>query len=85
VIAESNSIETIETFAGEQRWWNESLAIYPDYIDKVTAIGDVSFNFCPQEANQLAHELAKYSFSNKISCTWNDDPLASSLIDAWTM
>jgi hypothetical protein len=74
VIIESDSLETIEACSGEQMWSNESVAIYADCIDKVTTIGDVSFKFCPREANQVAHELAKYSYSNKISCTWDNDP-----------
>jgi ribonuclease HI len=80
IIAESNSSETIEAFTGEQRWWNEPATIYAECIDKITNIGEVSFKLCPREVNQVAHELASYSYSNKISCTWDDDPLASSLI-----
>jgi ribonuclease HI len=74
IIAESDSLETIEACTGEDRWWNESAAIYADCIDTASNIGDVSFKFCPREANQVAHELASYSYSNKISCNWDDDP-----------
>jgi ribonuclease HI len=80
IIAESDSSETIEAFTGEQRWWNESAAIYAECIDKITNIGEVSFKLCPREANQVAHELARYSYSNKISCNWDDDP-PSCLLD----
>jgi ribonuclease HI len=74
VIAESDSIETVEACNGEQRWWNDSAAIFADCIDIVTNIGDISFRCCPRDANQVAHELAKYSYAHKISCNWDDDP-----------
>jgi hypothetical protein len=74
LIAESDSLETIEACSGGQRWWNECSAIFADCVDKVASIGDVEFKFCPREANQVAHELARHSFISKTSCTWDDDP-----------
>jgi ribonuclease HI len=74
LVAESDSMETIEACSGGQRWWNESSAIFADCVDRVASIGEVSFKFCPREANQVAHELARHSFSSKSSCTWDDDP-----------
>jgi hypothetical protein len=74
IIAESDSSETSEALIREQRWWNESATIYAECTDKVTNISDISFKFCSRETNQVAHELAKYSYSNKISCTWDNDP-----------
>jgi hypothetical protein len=71
---ESDSLETIEACTGEHRWWNDSAAVYADCMDKPSNIGDICFKFCPREANQVAHELASYSYSNKISCNWDDDP-----------
>ena len=74
IIAESDLLETIEACTGETRWWNESSAIFSDCIDAVSAIGRVDFKFCPREANQAAHEIARFSFVNNLSCNWVDEP-----------
>jgi hypothetical protein len=37
-------------------------------MDSVATIGEVSFNFCPREANKVAHELARFGFDNSLSC-----------------
>jgi ribonuclease HI len=74
IIAESDSVETIEACSGDLRWWNESAAIFADCVDLTTAIGDVKFQHCPREANKVAHELARVSFSSSSSCNWDDDP-----------
>ena len=34
-------------------------------------IGSVKFSYCPREANEVAHELAKNSFTNKNSYSWS--------------
>jgi ribonuclease HI len=74
LIAESDSTETIEACSGESRWWNESTAIYADCIDISSAIGNVSFSFCPREANQVAHEIAKFGYIHNQNCNWVDEP-----------
>jgi ribonuclease HI len=74
LIVESDSIETVEACTGEARWWNESAAFYADCIDISSSIGTVSFKFCPREANQVAHEIAKFCFLNALNCNWVDDP-----------
>jgi hypothetical protein len=74
LIAESDSSETIEACTGETRWWNESSAIFADCVDLIPSIGTISFKFCPREANQVAHEIARFCFSNNISCNWVDEP-----------
>jgi ribonuclease HI len=74
LIAESDSAETIEACSGESRWWNESAAIYADCIDISTMIGNVKFKSCPREANQVAHQIAKFSFLNNQTCNWVDEP-----------
>jgi ribonuclease HI len=80
VQAESDSTGVIDACKGEDRWWDENAAIYADCVDLVTSIGDVSFSHCPREANKVAHELAKFSFANDLSCNWVDEP-PSFLID----
>jgi ribonuclease HI len=74
IIVESGSVETIQALTGESRWWSESSAIFADCIDIVTNVGEVKFIFCPRDANQVAHEIAKYSFQHKIACNWVDKP-----------
>jgi ribonuclease HI len=81
IIAESDSVETIEACSGDLRWWNESAAIFADCVDKAASIGSVTYKFCPREANQVAHTLARHSFSNKMNCNWDDDP-PSFLLDS---
>jgi hypothetical protein len=71
--AESDSLETVEARKGEEVWWAESSAIFADCVDLVSLIGTVIFKHCPREANQDAHELAKFSFSNKSFCNWLDE------------
>jgi hypothetical protein len=80
LIAESDSMETVEACSGEERWWNESVAFYADCIDLSSSIGTVKFKHCPREANQVAHELAKFSFLNALNYNWVDEPLAFSLV-----
>jgi ribonuclease HI len=74
LIADSDSMKTVEACTGEERWWNESAAFYADCIDLSSSIGTVKFNYCSREANQVAHELAKFSFLNALSCSWVDEP-----------
>jgi ribonuclease HI len=72
--ADSDSMDVIEACSGEEAWWNESAATYADCMDMVATIGSVSFSHCPREANVVADELARFSFLNKLSCNWVDDP-----------
>jgi ribonuclease HI len=57
LIAESDSIETIDACKGGEIWWTQYAAIYADCMDQVASIGNVSFVHCPREANKTAHEL----------------------------
>jgi ribonuclease HI len=84
VIAEADSLETIQFCTGQDTWWAESAAIYADCVDLATMIDGIRFNHCPREANKAAHELARECFNSKISCNWDDEPpsfLLSRIID----
>jgi hypothetical protein len=35
---------------------------------------EVSFHHCPKNANQVAHELAKFAYSSKETHVWDGDP-----------
>jgi ribonuclease HI len=74
IIIESDSIETIEACTGEEIWWNESAAVFADCVDLASEFDMLEFKYCPREANQVAHEIAKISFLNKKSCIWVDEP-----------
>jgi ribonuclease HI len=74
IIAESDSIDTIDACKGGETWWTGSAAILADCMDQVASIGNVSFVHCPQEANKTAHELARVCFTDKNSCNWDDEP-----------
>jgi hypothetical protein len=41
VVAESDSLETIEAYNGSDRWWSESPAILADCVDLASSIGSV--------------------------------------------
>jgi ribonuclease HI len=71
---ESDSMETVEACTGEATWWNESSAIFADCVDLIALIGGVQIQFCPREANEVAHEIARDCFNSKISCNWVDEP-----------
>jgi ribonuclease HI len=74
IIMESDSLETIEACSGENTWWNAPSAIYADCVDYATNIGNVRYRFCHREANEVAHELARECFCNKVNCNWVDEP-----------
>ena len=74
IVAESDSLETIHSRCGVSRWWNNSSSIYADCVDLASSVGSVSFQHCPREANEVAHELARNSLINNLSCIWDDDP-----------
>ena len=74
IIAESDSIETIEACAGGEMWWTDSAPIYADCVELDFSIEGVIFKHCPREANKAAHEIAKECFLNNISCNWDDKP-----------
>jgi hypothetical protein len=74
VQAESDSTDIIDACKGNERWWSEVSAIFADRVDLATSIGDVSFSHCLREANRVAHELARFCYSNYLSCNWVDEP-----------
>jgi hypothetical protein len=49
-------------------------AIYDDCSILWSGFRKVSIEYCNREANQVAHELARVSFTYGSSCTWIDEP-----------
>jgi hypothetical protein len=65
---DSDSSSIIDACKGDEMWWNEASTVFVDYVDLATAIDDISFSHCPREANRVAHELARFCFSNCSTC-----------------
>jgi ribonuclease HI len=74
VIMESDSTETVDACNGTEAWWGESAAILADCVDLASLLNSVSFQHCPREANEVAHDLARDSFASKNSSSWVDKP-----------
>jgi ribonuclease HI len=86
VIAESDSTEITEACSGAERWWTESAAVYVDCVGRMHRLmqrlgpSPLSKKYvdCVDYAttigNQVAHEIARFCFSNNISCNWIDEP-----------
>jgi ribonuclease HI len=74
VIMESDSSETVDACNGTEVWWGESEAILADCVDLASLLNSVSFQYCPREANEVAHDLARDSFACKNSSSWIDEP-----------
>jgi ribonuclease HI len=88
VIAESDSVEVIDSCSGKEIWWNESVAVFADIVDISSSLDKVIFKHCARNANKVAHELAKFSFDNEQTCNWANDPpsfLLSCLINDVTV
>ena len=39
-----------------------------------TGFTEVKFEHCNREANEVAHDLARHSFFDRMDCIWDDDP-----------
>ncbi|XBI00172.1 hypothetical protein VPH35_129307 [Triticum aestivum] len=82
--AESDSMQLIEFCTGQTRWWDVAAAIFADCVDTTTSIGKVIYKHCYRSSNQVAHVLAKFTYCNKLSLIWMNEPpgvLVSKLID----
>jgi ribonuclease HI len=75
IVAESDSVKTIEGCMGVTRWWNKSSVSYADCVHLATLVGTVSFKHCLREANEVADELARVYFFDNNSCNWVDELL----------
>ena len=57
-------------------------------MDLVTTIGKVKFKHCYREANEAAHVIARFSYCNKLSLSWTNEPpgwLVDSLVNDVTI
>jgi ribonuclease HI len=74
IVAESDSMETIESCTRVHQWSSDATAVYADRVDLVVSIGEVSFRHCLREANMVAHSLAHECFKVRLDCNWVDEP-----------
>jgi hypothetical protein len=72
---QSNNTEVVQTMNDGGFSATAATAIFYDCNLLASGFSKVNFEYCPREANIVAHELAKSSFqSSSSSCTWDDDP-----------
>lgn len=84
VETESDSLIVIESCDGHARWWDEATGTFAECVDVSSLIGKVKFKHCSHLCNQAVHVLANYSYCNKTSLRWTDEPpgcLVSRLVD----
>ena len=74
IIAESDSMETVEACSGRDAWHSAAAVIYADCMDLIPSLGSVKFRHISRDANKVAHDIARHSSSEKISCNWDDNP-----------
>jgi ribonuclease HI len=67
--------QVVETMKNGGVSATSSAAIYDDCSIMWSGFGNMSIEYCNREANQVAHELARVTFSSGNSCTWVDEPL----------
>ena len=72
--AESNLMQLIEFCSGQTRWGNAAAGIFAECVDTTTSIGKVIYKHCYRWSNQAEHVLAKFSYCNKISVVWMNEP-----------
>jgi hypothetical protein len=53
-----------------------STTIFDDCKIISSSFREITFEHCNREANEMAHELARHSFTEHLDCIWDDDPLA---------
>jgi ribonuclease HI len=72
-IVQTDCAQVVETMKNGGFSATSSAAIYDDCNILWSGFGKVSIEFCNRETNQVAHELARVSFSSGSSCTWVDE------------
>jgi ribonuclease HI len=71
---ESDSLELIQACKSEIEIWSPYTAVLADCFLKAHSFKDISFEHCRREANQVAHQLAKFSFESNSVVSWDDAP-----------
>ena len=63
IIVALDSMETIiNACFGEDMWWSDLAAIFADYVDLISSIGNISFKHHWRKTNKVVHELVRVCF-----------------------
>ncbi|KAK1662852.1 hypothetical protein QYE76_051011 [Lolium multiflorum] len=71
---QTDCCQVVETMKNGGFSATSSVAIFDDCSILWSGFGNVHIEYCNRNANQVAHELAKSSFSSGNTCTWVDEP-----------
>jgi ribonuclease HI len=72
---ESDSLELIQACNGEIEAWSPYSLIMTECFTKVSILRGISFQHCPREANEVAHQLARNAYTSKQHLAWDGDSL----------
>ena len=64
----------VRAYNGVIEIWSSYTAILVDYFLRSSRIGAITVQHCNPEANQAAHNLARYAFDSNLSYVWDGDP-----------
>jgi ribonuclease HI len=74
VVIQSDNLQVIETMNNGGFWATTSAAIFEDCVILAAGYRNISFDHCNREANEVAYELARYSFHDHVDQIWDSDP-----------
>jgi hypothetical protein len=74
IIIQSDNVQVIETLMNGCFSAMSFSAIFDDCRMLSVGYRKIQFEHCNREANQVAHELARYSFINHVDEFWDNDP-----------
>ena len=75
-VIQSDNIQVIQTMLEGGFSSTASAAIFDDCRSLASVFRSISFEHCNREANEVAHSLARHSYTEHIDCFWDDDHLA---------
>jgi ribonuclease HI len=73
-IIQSDNSQVIDTMNDGGFSATSSAAIFDDCRILAAGYINISFEHCRREANEAAHEIARFCFENRIDCIWDDEP-----------
>lgn len=71
---ESDCLKVLKDAKGENEIRAPYSAIIEDCFHIAHEIPLVSFQHCPREANNLAHQLARHGYDSQLFISWEDEP-----------
>jgi hypothetical protein len=73
-IIQSYNSQVIDTMNDGGFCATSSAAIFDDCRILAAGYINISFEHCRREANEAAHEIARFCFENRLDCIWDDEP-----------